>query len=306
MNNIIKIYGKPAPHKNIFQYSRSIWEFAKCKYDTFVLSHTHINRLGVTKEKRQQQIVVSLTSYPGRIGIVDKCIKTLLKQTIKPDHVILVLADEQFEQKEKELPARLLELQQYGLEIIWSKDIRSYKKIIPIYNKWKDHIIITVDDDNYYKRTWLERLYKSYMKNPTYIHCNIAKRFEFDTKGNLFWTQSSRVYYKSPTILNSLVGCGGVLYPPNSLYEDVIKDSIFMEIAPTNDDLWLWAMSILKGTPTMVIDKPDIWSKIVEGTINSGLSYFNHGQGSPFINQLEAIINKYPRIVDLLKDEYAK
>ena len=145
------------------------------------------------------------------------------------------------------------------------------------------------------------------LKQNKYIQdFNIAKRFEFDTKGNLFWTQSSRIYYKNPTILNSLVGCGGVLYPPNSLYEDVIKDSLFMEIAPTNDDLWLWAMSILKGTPTMVIDKPDIWSKVVEGTINSGLSYFNHGQGSPFINQLEAIINQYPRIVDLLKDEYAK
>lgn len=61
-----------------------------------------------------EKIIVSLTSFPARINIVVKTIKTLLTQTLKPDAVILWLAPEQFPNGEKDLPQELLDLKQYG------------------------------------------------------------------------------------------------------------------------------------------------------------------------------------------------
>ena len=54
------------------------------------------------------KIVVSMTSYPGRIMNVGKSIFLLLKkQTIKPDEIHLWLSIEEFPNKEKSLPEDL-------------------------------------------------------------------------------------------------------------------------------------------------------------------------------------------------------
>ena len=47
-------------------------------------------------KKRNDKIIVSLTSFPGRIHLVHKTIQTILLQSIKPDLVELWLAKEQF------------------------------------------------------------------------------------------------------------------------------------------------------------------------------------------------------------------
>ena len=132
-----------------------------------------------------EKIIVSLTSFPARINIVVKTIKTLLTQTLKPDIVVLWLAPEQFPNGEKDLPEELLELKKYGLTIDWYKDIRSYKKIIPTLKKYPNAVIITTDDDIYYAPDTIESLYKSYLehKNEVQAHrCDWLKVVEEDAK----------------------------------------------------------------------------------------------------------------------------
>ena len=127
-----------------------------------------ITKSGVTTEKREQKIIISLTSFPERIKYVSKTICSLLDQTLKPDMIILWLADEQFSNKEKDLPESLLKLRKYGLTIRWYKDIKSFKKLIPAILEFPDDIIIAVDDDFYFERNLIELLYSSYQKNPQY------------------------------------------------------------------------------------------------------------------------------------------
>ena len=126
---------------------------------------------------RTPKIILSLTTFPDRINSVSKTIKTLLNQTLKPDKVILWLASEQFPKKEQELPKDLLELKNFGLDIKWCEDIKSYKKLIPSLIEFPNDIIITFDDDIYYPFDTVEKLYNSYLKNPDCIHTNRAKRF---------------------------------------------------------------------------------------------------------------------------------
>ena len=123
-------------------------------------------------QTNEQHIVVSLTSFPERVNTVIKTIKTLLTQTMKPDVIVLWLAEEQFPNREKDLPEELLSLKDFGLTIGWYNDIRSYKKIIPSLKRYPDSIIITTDDDIYYAPDTIESLYKSYLEYPHDIHAH--------------------------------------------------------------------------------------------------------------------------------------
>ena len=72
-----------------------------------------IRRNGINQAKRKENIIVSLTSYPKRIGTVWLTIETLLRQSVKPDEIILWLAQEQFKSIDV-LPRELIELQKCG------------------------------------------------------------------------------------------------------------------------------------------------------------------------------------------------
>ena len=68
------------------------------------------------KDKRCKKIIVSFTSYPGRFNAIALTLKSILYQSCKPDKIMLYLAkDECFEK----FPRELLELQKYGLDIVW-------------------------------------------------------------------------------------------------------------------------------------------------------------------------------------------
>ena len=74
------------------------------------------------------ELIVSLTSFPERMYELHYTLYSLLTQSVKPKQVILWLAKEQFPNLEKDIPARVLELQKNGLTIKWTHNIYSYKK----------------------------------------------------------------------------------------------------------------------------------------------------------------------------------
>ena len=113
----------------VFQKIFSGVEIVINKINCLYLGRIKVTKNGLSDCPREVSVIVSLTSYPGRINIVYRTIKTILTQTFKPDRVILWLSDEQF--KGIPLPNNLTELEQYGLEIRWCQDIKSYKKLIP-------------------------------------------------------------------------------------------------------------------------------------------------------------------------------
>jgi len=216
-----------------------------CKKHKVKFDFKEVNEIGVTIEKRTPKLIVSLTTFPARINLVYKTISTLLQQTLKPDEVVLWLADEQF--PNRELPKNLTHLQEFGLSIKWCEDIKSFKKLIPSLREFPEDIIVTVDDDNYYDKRVLEFLYNSYLKNPKNIHARQAFRVKSDNDFKLSINARNYVYDSTylPSYLNEPVGCGGVLYPPHCLHLDVLNEEVFMEIIPTNDDIWFWAHALM-------------------------------------------------------------
>ena len=86
----------------------------------------NLNRKGINQESgRKHEVIVSLTSYPKRMYDIHLCLYSLLVQDFKPDRLILWLANEQFPNGEDDIPRRVLDLKQWGLEIRWCEDTRS-------------------------------------------------------------------------------------------------------------------------------------------------------------------------------------
>jgi len=256
---------------------------------------------GVTREKRNPQLIVSLTSYPARIKQIHKTINTLLNQTLKPDRLILWLTKEQFENRE--LPENLLKLRDLGLEIKWYSDLKSYKKLIPALREFPNDIIVTADDDLYYQRDWLESLYSAYLKNPKYIYTRRAPEIVNKKAYFAITPHYLNTNYK-PSYTNQIMGGAGTLYPPGSLYKDIFDEDKIKKLIPTYDDIYFWAMAVLGGSKIALVKNKDLGIYNVENTQDEALCKINGS--STNISSHEAfsrIFEEYPKIISLLEEK---
>lgn len=290
----------------------------RIKY-SFPYKCPEVKEVGVTgNSDLQEPVIVSLTSFPQRINIVVKTIKTLLTQTMKPDMVILWLAPEQFPNGEKDLPDELLDLKQYGLTIDWYKDIRSYKKIIPSLKKYPNAVIITTDDDIYYAPDTVETLYNSYLEHRDEIQahrCDWLKISPPPIKGGndaydvqLTWEKTRELYLDKhrgkASFFNRLTGYGAVLYPPNCFYKDVLDEDIIKNTIPTHDDIWLWAMAVLNGVKTRLVKGYSESINYVEDSQQYGLCKVNKkGVGMSLEEAYKIMFEKYPKLKKFLQEE---
>lgn len=275
------------------------------------INRRKLSEFGLNKEEQRfPKIVASLTSFPERIPTLYYTIESLLTQTLRPDRLILWLAEEQFPNKEDDLPSSLLQMKEFGLEIKWCEDLKSYKKLVPTISECPNDIIITFDDDIYYDENVVEDLYNGYLKNPDAISTVRAFRVKFVAPNFLSFFSSNEMFwnwrkYQNSSLYNTIIGCGGVLYPPNCLYSDIINKNKFQKVLPTQDDIFFWAMAILKKTPIQIINGYSSSLNIVENSQEYGLCKINikEGKGLSGNQSLEKIIEVYPEILDILKGE---
>ena len=193
-------------------------------------------------------IIVSITTFGQRIHEVSLAIESIMQQTMKANRICLWL-DNGFQGQP--LPRSLALQQKRGLEIFFCEDIRSYNKLIPQMQQTPKDAIITIDDDILYDYDVLEHLILAYLAAPEMIHCCRAHKIKLGEDGSIlpYHQWESRFSEPGPSHLLFLTGCGGTIYPPNSLDPEVFDQDTFMRICPDADDVWFTAMAIKKGTP---------------------------------------------------------
>lgn len=200
-----------------------------------------------TKEKCS--FVVTMTTFPERITKVHLTIATILRQTISPEEIVLWLSKDQFPYEMNSIPKKLRRMAERGLIKIRfvENDFKSYKKFIynPQHLEGKD--FVTVDDDVFYPRFTLERLWNLHIKYPDNICCNSAVEITDIHKMPSEWNGNVRKKLENERFLR-IIGVGGVYYPANSLYKDATDIELIKELCPWADDLWLTMMGILQGT----------------------------------------------------------
>lgn len=213
-------------------------------------------KLGVNREQRDELYIVSLTSFPARIDDVWICIESILRQTFKPDKIILWLATEQF--PDKKIPKSVSQLKTRGLEVRFCEEnIRAHKKYLHTLKNYPKANIITVDDDLYYDDTLLENLYLLHKKHPNYIVTNRAHKIKFDknNKVKVYRKWSHNVTTKEASHLLLATGGAGTLYPPKSLHPEVINEEVLKKLCFLADDIWLKCMAIKQGTKVVTNSK---------------------------------------------------
>lgn len=214
--------------------------------------------LGITRERYcPHEIIVSLTTFGDRIYSVHLAIESIMLGSMKPNRIILWLSEEEFHNKP--IPAILKQQQARGLEIYYCKDIRSYKKIIYTLHENPESCIITIDDDAIYESDIINRLVNSHIEHPNAICACRVHRMVVDTTGHPVtynkWKHCISDSDVSP--LNFATGCGGILYPPHSLPPEALNEKKFMELCPSADDVWFYAMALMSNTPVIKVPTPN-------------------------------------------------
>lgn len=219
-----------------------------------------------TTEVRAKKYIVSLTSFPSRINDVWIAVETILRQTFKPDCIILWLSEDQFQGIN--LPRSLTSLEKRGLTIRFVPgDLRSHKKYKYALEEFPNDYIITLDDDLYYDENLLKNLVELKKEFPDCVPTNRAHKLKYESNIILpYGKWLHNAFTKEPS--NQLVQTGGygTLYTFDDLYKDFNDERCFLKLAPYADDLWLKIMVLLKGKKIVTNQKYNKDPLVIKGT----------------------------------------
>ena len=258
---------------------------------------------------QKQQIIVSLTSFPQALPFCVQAIRSILEGSVLPDKIVLYLTAQQF--PSGKIPSYLedlLTLNTFFEVRFYNQVIRSYTKLIPAIQDFPNDIIITIDDDVRYHKNMLRDLLYLHKQIPDVIIANRAKKIKLNApyrqwkKYRWYHFFAKRLHF---SFKNIQTGVGGVLYPPNSLNQEMIDSDIFKEIAATTDDIWFWAAAVANGTyilpfPFGKYNKPRGLNKPKKLSLKT----VNFKTGTDLNRRgLEKILEKYSAIRERIENE---
>lgn len=254
--------------------------YIEAYYNIFVVNRWRKHpsqKCGLNKKERKQKIVVSLTSFPGRIDTVWIVIETILRQTVKPDKILLWLADSQFDGLES-LPESLLSLQQRGLTIRFCDDLRSHKKYFYTMQEYPNDLVVLLDDDILYPFDTIEKLMMLHQKYPTDI-CTITGQAIVPGKLPSQWRNpllSERMEHSDNL---QIFSGSGSLYPPQSVHKAAFDKKSIQSVCPHADDLWLTYMGHRNKTKITALYPWRSFPVMIYGTEKETLWTINAAQG---------------------------
>lgn len=256
----------------------------------------------------EQQVIVSLTSFPAAIPYAGKAVKSILDGSVLPDKVVLYLTFSQF--GEIGVPQELKKLAQDNprFEIRdYARDIRSYRKLIPALNDFPDAVIVTIDDDVKYHRHMLRDLLRLHDRIPNAILAHRAERIK-PGKPYRKWSKYRWYHFLFNRIYlgfnNIQTGVGGVLYPPHSLKKEMLDVELFTELAPTTDDIWFWAAGVANGYPVVPVPFGYNKPKGLGKPRNLSLKTTNFKLGIDRNSAaLKAVLERFPLVKQRLENE---
>lgn len=255
----------------------------------------------MTSKTQEQQVIVSMTSFPAAIPYAIGAIRSILKGSVLPDKLILYLTFSQF--GENGIPEELKSLSESNpiFEIRnYDRDIRSYRKLIPALTDFPEAIIVTVDDDVDYHRHMLRDLLELHSQHPDAVLAHRARHIRPGKpyrKWKKYRWHSFLLKRIHRSFTNLQTGVGGVLYPPHSLRSDMLDVELFTKIAPCTDDIWFWAAGVANDFPVIPVpfgrNKPRGLDKPKELSLKT-VNFKRKIDNNALV--LNAILERYPEI----------
>ncbi len=112
-----------------------------------------------------EKVIVSLTSWRARLKNLPVVIDSILKQTRKPDVIVLNLSSDELYFR---LPNDIAEyLTANNVEVNWVKEnVGVWKKFLPTLELYPDDLIIAIDDDYVYPKGMIADFLRVHKKHP--------------------------------------------------------------------------------------------------------------------------------------------
>ena len=201
----------------------------------------------------KKDLIVSLTSYGERLPDLKYTLFSLVNQSIKPEKIIVWLGENE------KIPSELSVFNRFGVEFSFCSDIRSYTKLIPSLVQYPNKHIVTADDDIYYKRNWLKKLWNIHLRYPNDKITHIAHKVCFNNENKILpynhWKNNIHRLPPNNTVFPT--GVGGILYPfPRQINPIFLDSTVFMKCCPNADDIWFYFMGLLSNQRTVIVPFP--------------------------------------------------
>lgn len=247
----------------------------------------------------KEDTIVSLTTYGERFSEVHYTLFSLFKQNAKPDKIVLWLDEDEFTLEQVSNDKYLSKYIKKGLEVRFCKNFKSYKKIIPSLKLYPKSTIIICDDDAFYNKHWLSLLLKEQKNYQNQILCHIGTKIKIE-EGRLYPYSEWQSHKYAMECLNLVpIGIGGTLVKKDFFYKDICDDSIFMNLLPNTDDLWIWAQSVLNNTSIRIIKNSRYYPKDFGTDRKYPKLWEINNQGGNDLS-MKNLINHYPQLKKIL------
>lgn len=187
------------------------------------------------------KIAVSFTTWRERDKFVPRMLDNFVKQTHKPDKIILWLSEDEY--GGRNIPTHIKKyVDSKIIDVEWVKEnIYSHKRYESL-KKYKGWVNIFIDDDILYDTTYVEELYTSSIDYPNSVICYISNRMKYDKNGRKFLpitdNPSTANYY-----LSGMACFPPYVFPMESFEHTELRD----EISTKSDDCWVSAWLLKKG-----------------------------------------------------------
>lgn len=219
----------------------------------------------------KQRIVVSLTSYPPRMGAIHEAIRSILAQRTLPDKIILWLYEGDFPNREKDLPATLVHLLAHDVVIRWvSEDLKPHKKYYWALQEFTNDLVLTFDDDLIYPNTYISELMAMHQQHPEAVVAVRTHLMMFNDDGSL--KPYDQWIYEAPAYHHCMVGKtsmrlfatsgAGTLFPPNVMPPETFDMDVIRATSLNADDVWLKVMQVIGRVPVVAATDNQIIANI--------------------------------------------
>lgn len=230
------------------------------------------------------KLYVSFTSWTKRIQYCKHTIELMSNQTLKPTKIILNLAEEEFPNKENDLPEELInEVKTNKLfEIYWVKENTTvWKKILPTLHRFPDDLVLSIDDDIEYPSNYIEEMYRTFIDNKKLYPVVAYKNF-----------QNNKLYHSGPFTLTNYHFYGKYL---DILYDELIYPSL-KEIKWQSDNVYSEAL-FLNHNSYIKCNEINGKELYVSSKINKENAYSRYNT-KEYVNNLTKNIEKLKKFIN--------
>lgn len=238
-------------------------------------------------------VIVSITTFPKRFTYLKYTLISILRQTVRPEKIIINLVQSECPNGFDDVPSDIIMMTELGVEFQFRDEcLKPHGKYYYVMQNYPDKLIVTMDDDVFYRKDAIEKLLNMHQKFPSAVCGRMVRKIKIINgvvQPYITWS----LYNNGPTEITYMaMGVGGVLYPA-CLFEEsnLFNLDAIKKLCLNADDLWLKANELLLNIPVVTnkFESPDV---TLESSKSNALSSDNI-LGDANDIQWKALSNQY-------------